>query len=246
MNLGSQMRLAGLLAVAGAFGLSEHAFATPGEAEAVYAANVYKGEIEAEFRFGQLVDGPDAGEQALTLELGITPTNRLRIEALAQFGRDAGGSRKLNNVGIEAIYHIGRVAGIDVAGYVEYDYGFDKPDALETKLLLQRKTRAFDARLNLIAEKPLATGEPVELSYAASFDVPVTRQFRAGVAAFGDLGTFRDFAPRAEHYAGPVLKTAIEHLGGHTLKLEAGYLFAIGAARGNANGQVRFLAELEI
>ena len=219
--------------------------AAPGLAEAVYGANVYKGEVEAEIRFGQLTGGRDAGEQGLTLELGFTPTSRLRIEALAEFGRDAGGSRKLESAGIEAIYHLGRVGGVDVAVYGEYSIGSGHPDKAETKLLLERNTRSFDARLNLIAEKPLASGERVELAYAASFDVPAAKNLRVGVTAFGELGTFRNFAPREEHYAGPIVKTVFDHLGGHTLKIEAGYLFALGEARENARGQARLLAELE-
>lgn len=237
--------VATILVLALAAALSGQALAAPGLAQEVYSANVYKGEIEAEARFGQITGGSDAGEQATTLELGVTPTDRLRVEALAEVGRDAGGRRKLHDVGIEAIYHIGRFAGIDVAAYGEFDFGFGQPDALEGKLLLERRTRAFDARLNLVAEKPLAAGEPVGLSYAASFDVPATRHLRVGAAAFGELGTFNRLAPRAEHYAGPVLKTAIEHFGGHTLNLEAGYLFALGAARKSADGQARLLAELE-
>ena len=221
------------------------AFAAPGLGEEVYAAKVYKGEIEAEIRFGQLTGGRDAGEQALTLELGFTPTSRLRVEALAEFGRDAGGSRKLESAGVEAIYYLGHVAGVDVAVYGEYSVGSGRPDKAETKLLLERNTRSFDARLNLIAEKPLASGELVELAYAASFDVPAARNFRVGVAAFGELGTFRNFAPREEHYAGPIIKTVIEKLGGHTLKIEAGYLFALGEARDKARGQARLIAELE-
>ncbi|WP_295633650.1 hypothetical protein [Novosphingobium sp.] len=239
------VRMAALLAVLGTITVPNQALAAPGQAQEVYSANVYKGEYEAEARFGQIIGGPDAGEQALTLEFGFTPTDRLRIEALAEFGRDVGGPRKVRDVGIEAIYHIGRFAGIDVAAYGEFDFGIRQPDALETKLLLERKTSAFDARLNLVAEKPLAAGVPVELSYAASVDVPVTRHLRFGAAAFGELGTFRDFAPDAEHYAGPVIKGTIEHIGGHTLKLEGGYLFALGEARQNASGQARFLAELE-
>lgn len=245
MHLTWPVITAGLLAAAGAVALPGQARAAPGQAQEVYSANVYKGEYEAEVRFGQIIGGPDAGDQALTLEFGFTPTDRLRIEALAQFGRGVGEPRKVHNVGIEAIYHIGRFAGIDVAAYGEFDFGIRQPNALETKLLLERKTSAFDARLNLVAEKPLAAGVPVELSYAASVDVPVTRHVRVGAAGFGELGTFRHFAPTAEHYAGPVIKGTIEHFGGHTLKLEGGYLFSLGEARQNASGQVRFLAELE-
>lgn len=245
MHSRSLATTAAVLAAASAVSQPNQAFAAPGLAQEVYSANVYKGEYEAEARFGQIIGGPDAGEQALTLEFGFTPTDRLRIEALAEFGRDVGGPHKVHDVGVEAIYHLGRFAGIDVAAYGEFDFGIRQPNALEAKLLLERKTSAFDARLNLVAEKPLSAGVPVELSYAASIDVPVSRHLRVGAAGFGELGTFRDFAPAAEHYAGPVVKGTIEHFGGHTLKLEGGYLFALGEARQNASGQARFLAELE-
>lgn len=237
--------LGAAVAMFGAIALAPVANAAPGLASEVYPAVVYKGEIEAEFRYGELTGGPDAGERGVTVELGYTPTDRFRVALLTEMERDPGAPLKTHKVAIEAVYHLGRIAGIDVGAYGEYGIGVNEPDTVEGKLLLQRRSKAFDARLNLIAEKALSAGERVELSYAASFDVPIRGTLRAGVAAFGELGTFHDFLPAEEHYAGPVLKGAVTHLGGHTLRLEGGYLFALGKARHNASGQLRFLAELE-
>jgi hypothetical protein len=158
--------------------------------------------------------------------------------------RENGASREVEALGIEAIYALGRLGGIDVALYGEYEIGLEGPDAIETKLLLQRSVGPFDARLNLIAEKELGHAGAVELGYAASADVAAFGEVRLGAAAFGELGTTRDFLPSAEHYAGPVAKFEVEGLGPE-LEIEAGYLFALGRARDDADGQFRLKLELE-
>ena len=68
------------------------------------------------------------------------------------------GPRRAEAAAIEAVYALGRLGGIDVAVYGEYELGFRGADAIETKLLLQRRTGRWDLRLNLVAEKPLAAG----------------------------------------------------------------------------------------
>ena len=94
--------------------------------------------------------------------------------------------------------------------------------------------------MNLIAEKPLRSGEKVEFGYAASADWAVAGDdLRAGAAAFGEFNS-------DEHYAGPIVKTEVEHLPGRgELGIEAGYLFALGNARDEARGQLRLLLEYE-
>ncbi|WP_217352820.1 hypothetical protein [Sphingomonas sp. ID1715] len=119
-------------------------------------------------------------------------------------------------------------------------------DKIETKLLLEHRKGPFDGRLNLIAERGLKGGAPLVFGYAASADWHALGEFRLGVEAFGDLGSHRHFLPRAEHYAGPIVKTEIEHLPGRgDLEIEAGYLFALAAARDETNGQARLLLEYE-
>ena len=233
-----------LVALAAAL-LPTAAYAAPGLGDEVYGATVEKGEVEVESRYGALSGGPDGGEDAWKLELAYTPTSRLRVATLFEFEKEVGAPRKAEAAAIEAIYTLGRVAGVDVALYGEYEVGFHGPDALEGKVLLERQAGPFDARLNLIANKALAGGDKVQLSYAASADVAVAGDLRVGAAAFGDLGTFHGFAPRAEHFIGPVVKTEIEALGPE-LKIEAGYLFALDKAREDTKGQFRLLLELEL
>jgi hypothetical protein len=219
--------------------------AAPGLGDEVYGATVTKGETEIEARYGALRGGSDQGGDALKLEVANAPLRNFRIGALVALERDPGGRRIAKEVAVEAIYALGRVGGIDVAVYGEYAVGLHgEHDALETKLLLQRRAGPFDARLNLIAGKSLASGERVEFEYAASADIAVKGEVRAGLAAFGELGTARDFLPRAEHFVGPVLKGEIEGIGPE-IGIEAGYLFALGKARDTASGQFRLTLEVE-
>ena len=115
-----------------------------------------------------------------------------------------------------------------------------------TKLLLQHRRGTFDGRLNLIAEKQLKGGSPVEFGYGASADWKLIGDLRGGVEAFGELGSTRHLFPRAGHFVGPILKTELEHLPARgELGIEAGYLVAVGAARDEARGQARLLLEYE-
>jgi len=221
------------------------AHAAPGLGEEVYGATVSKGEIEAEAIYGALGGGPDDGEDVMKLELAYSPTDRLRIATQTELEREPGGPRRAEEFSIEALYELGGVGGIDVAVYGEYAVGLNgNSDVIETKLLLEHRAGPFDARLNLIAEKPLVKGAKVELGYAASADLAVAGEFRVGAKAFGELGTFSDFAPRAEHFIGPVARTEIEALGPE-LEIEAGYLFALGKARDDTKGQFRLTLEME-
>jgi hypothetical protein len=224
----------------------------PGMAGEVYGATVEKGEKEFEARYGILTGGPAGGEDALKLEAAYGVTDHLRIGVLGEFGRDSGTSRKLNAAAIEAIYALGKTGGIDFAVYGEYEFAFDGPNQIETKLLMQHRSGPWDLRLNLIASKEMVAGAPVELGYAASADVAVAKRLRLGVSAYGNLGTFSDFAPAAEHYAGPIAKIRLltsdpdgdgdDHGG---LTLSTGYLFALGATKNQTNGQVHVKLEME-
>jgi len=230
---------------AAASALPACAHAAPGMGDEVYGATLKKGEIEAEAIYGQLGGGPDDSEDAVKLELAYTPTERLRVAVLTEFEREPGMTRKGEEIGVEAIYTLGRVGGIDVAVYGEYAAGLNgHADALEGKLLLEKQAGKFDARLNLIFEKPLEKGEHIELGYAASADVAVAGDFRVGAKAFGDLGTFDHFAPHAEHFVGPIVRGEIEGLGPE-IEIEAGYLFALAKARDDTKGQFRLGIEVE-
>lgn len=220
------------------------AHAAPGLGDEVYGADVENGELELESRYGALAGGPDDGEDVLKLEAAYGVNDRLRLAALAEFEREAGGPRKAEAMGIEGIYRLGKVGGVGIALYGEYEIAFNGTDKVETKLILQRRKGPLDLRLNLIAEKLLDSQAPVELEYAASADYRVAGEFSLGARGFGALGTFSHALPYAEHFAGPVAKVEIEAFGPE-IELEAGYLFAIGKARQDTKGQVRIMLGVE-
>jgi hypothetical protein len=229
-------------------GLSSSASAAPGVGEAVYGATVEAGETEFEARYGRLTGGTADGADGLVLEVAHGFSKNFYGAALLKLGRDPGGSRTLEGVSIEGIAPLGRIDALklDVAFYGEYNANRGGPDEAETKLLLQHKQGGFDSRLNLVAVKPLASGAPVEFEYAASADWRLVGDIRGGFAAFGALGSTHDFLPRAEHYLGPVMKAELEHLPGKSeLEIEAGYLFALSAARDETKGQIRLLLAWE-
>lgn len=227
--------------------LAQPAFATPGVGEQVYGATVEKGVTEVETRYGRLTGGPDAGEDGLVFEVAHGLTDHVYGAALAKFERDPGGNRRLASMGVESIVNVGRIPslGLDVGLYGEYEAVRDGSDHVETKLLLQHKRGAFDSRLNLIAEKTLAAGNPVGFGYAASADWEVIDDIRIGAAAFGDFGPARDLRLNGENFAGPIVKAELEHLGPGELGVETGYLFALGDARDAAKGQLRLNLEYE-
>ena len=220
------------------------ALAAPGLGGEVYGAKVDKGEFEFESRFNTLTGGPDDGESVLKLEAAYGVNDRLRIGGYIEFEKERGQSLRAEEIAIEAIYHLGKAGGIDFALYGEYAAGLHGPDTLEAKLLMEHESGPLDLRFNLIAEKHLQSGEPLEFGYAASADAEVFDEFRLGIQAFGELGSTHKFLPNAEHFIGPVAKYEIEGLGPE-LELELGYLFAVGKAKDDTNGQVRLALEME-
>ena len=230
------------------------ALASPGIGEEVYGTQIETHEIELEARYGQLSGGPEGGNDNARFEASYGVTKNLALATVIEFEREGPGSRKATHLGFEAVYRLGRVAGIDVAAYQEFELGLNgNADASETKLLLQKRTGLWDIRFNLIGEKHLAAHEPLEFGYAASADVAVAKRLRLGLAAFGDLGTVDHFGPAAEHYVGPIAKFRFPRAdpdgdgddeGGFVI--EAGYLFAVGATTRQTSGQFRLNLELEL
>lgn len=234
-----------LAAVAG-LALASPALAAPGLGDEVYGATVEPGEFELEARYGVLAGGADSGEDNFRLEAGYGVNGHLRLAVVGEFEKEPGSSRKAEAVGFEAVYNLARIGGIDVAAYGEVELGFNgNPGAVEAKLLLERRTRLWDLRFNLIAEKPLDSTVPTEFGYATSADVAVADNVRLGVTAFGELGTGRGLFPYAEHFVGPSAKFRVP-LAGHKLKIETGYLFAVAKARDDTKGQLRLNLELEL
>lgn len=228
---------------------SGRAGAAPGVGDPIYGAKVEKGVTELEARYGRLTGGSADGEDGLVLELEHAFSSHLSIAGLVETGRQSDSRRTVNALAVEAIYTSGRIEalGLDTAIYAEFKHGNrGEPDAIELKGLFEHQAGSFDTRLNIFAERPMRSGEPIELSYGASADwALIGDEVRVGIAAFGDLGTTNNFGGRQEHYIGPVTKLEIEHVGRGELEVELGYLRAIGAARDRTDGQVRVLIGYE-
>ncbi|MEO7365109.1 MAG: hypothetical protein ABIW03_02185 [Sphingomicrobium sp.] len=228
--------------------MASSAHAAPGLGEKVYGSTVEAGVTEVEARYGQLTGGSDDGEDALVLEVSHGFSDRFYGAVLTEFEREPRAERKLEALAVEGIFALGKFKplDLDVALYGEYGIGLHDSDKVETKLLLEHDRGPFDGRLNLIAEKVLDGSSPVGLGYAASADWEVADELRLGGAAFGDLGSTQRLTTQTEHFAGPIAKYEVEHLGQGELGIEAGYLLAIGRARDDAKGQVRLLLEYEM
>jgi len=237
------MKYASLIAAV-AIALPTAAQAAPGLGSEVYGTEVEEGELELEAIYGQFDGGPEDGEDVLKLEAAYGVTDKLRVGVLGEIEREPGESREFEALGLEAIYELGNLGGVDFALYGEYEIVFDGADKIETKLLVQRQEGPIDLRFNLIAEKELEGGTNVEFEYAASAMFEAADDFEIGAMAFGELGDTDNFLPHAEHFLGPVTKFEVEALGPE-LGIEFGYLFALGEAQHETDGQFRLAVELE-
>ena len=222
-------------------------YAAPGLDEVVYGATVEAGKTEIETRYGRLTGGAADGTYAFVLEVAHGFSRHFYGAALATFEQVPDSGRRLQTLAVEGIVPLGRIKGlgVDTAVYVEAAHGLHGPDNLETKLLLERRKGPFDARLNLIAERALTSGAPVEFSYGTSADYAVGDDISLGAEAFGDLGTSDRFTTRGEHFIGPAVKVGLDHVGPGELELRAGYLFAVDRSRDDTKGQLRFGMEYE-
>ena len=225
------------------------AFAEPGVGDPVYGATLQRGTAELETRYGRLTGGSQDRADGLTIEGEYAFSNHFAAAVVVETARDPGGSRMVEATSVEAIHTLGRIKplALDVALYAEYKHGLHgNDDAVEGKLLIEHRAGQFDARLNLIGEHALRSGGPVALGYAVSADwALIGDDFRAGLQAFGDLGSTTRFGGRQAAYFGPVIKAGIERIGPGEIELEAGWLRAFGSARDHADGQARLLISYE-
>jgi hypothetical protein len=228
-------------------GIPAAASAAPGLDDAVYGATVEAGKAEIETRYGRLMGGEDAGEDAFVAEAAYGFSPGVYGAALATLEREPGGNRRLETVAVEGIFTLGRIdsLGLDTAIYVEAEHGVHGPDNLETKLLVEHRRGRFDWRLNLVAEREVSQHAPVEFGYAASADFEVAEDLRIGAEAFGDLGTSDGLTTSGEHFIGPAMRVGFDRAGPGELELRTGYLLPVGRAHEGSKGQLRFGIEYE-
>lgn len=197
---------------------------------------------------GGALDG--AGASKIELEYGVN--DRLTLAAVGTVSGGAGDSTRLRGAGVEAIYYLGQIPklGVDVGLYGEFAGGLHgDTGALEGKLLFAKVAGRFEGLLNLIAERPLHDPEEryASYGYAASATWRTVGALRAGVEAFGDLGSDHGFlSGRQGAYVGPTLMwEGRPHGSPVEIELGAGWLKAVAADRAEADSQVRFTLALE-
>ena len=227
--------------------------AEPGLSNKVYSPYVKKGVTEVELRAGRLNGGPLDGEQAAVVEFEHGVSDRLSLAVLAEFEQHAGEAKKLDALAVEGVAYLGQIPGlgIDVGGYLEYEQRIHNESGVaEAKLLLAKRSGAFEGLMNLIVQRPLSDrpGEhDTEFGYAAQATWDVGHSLRLGGQAFGDLGTDHTFGGRQAHYLGPVAQWEVRPawLKGGELAFEGAYLLPVGTAGDDTKGQVRFVIEYE-
>jgi|688.fasta_scaffold271065_2 hypothetical protein len=217
--------------------------------EVVYPAYAELGETSLEFRQGRHFGKTLGGQAGGVVELEHNFSDLYTGSILAAWSKAPGESAKVEAISSENIFYLGVIPKLDIetAGYVEYQQGIrGQAGGVEAKALFTKRSEAFEARLNLIYERWFsAHGARNDWSYAASVDFPVRPALRLGAEAFGEIEQDGTWGGRTTHLVGPVAKytlNGVPHVG---VKFEAAYLFPVGTASRDTNGQVRLMVELE-
>ena len=218
----------------------------------MYEPYVRNGLTEVEIRSGRLIGGADAGESATVIEVEHGLNDRMSLALLAEVEDEPGASRTVEAVAIESVIYLGQIpgAGVDAGLYLEYEQRIHNESGVgEVKLLLARRFGPVQGLLNLVAEQAFTDrdGEgAMEFGYAAQATVEPAPHLQVGLQAFGDLGTSRGLGGRQGHWLGPVVswETGAPGLQGE-IGLEAAYLLPVGAARDDADGDLRLMLEYE-
>lgn len=221
--------LIGLLALPGP------ALASPGRGDNADGATVERGAIDTSLVYDRFAGGPLGGEDLLQIGATVGATERLRLGGQVSLAREPGGSRQVETVGAEALYHLGKAGPFEVAVFATYDIGLNSADTLEGRLILEHGSGPYSLRLNLIGSRELASGQSLQFGYALAADFEAAPGITLGLHGFGEFGSFNGLLPHGGHALGPTVSLAVRE----GIDLRFGYLFALGNARQDAAGQMR-------
>ncbi len=221
--------------LAGALASAGEAHAQPGGTSNVYGPSVRKGESEVEYRAAYIDGGALDGATLQRGEAGSALTDWWRPALVIKAAKPPGASARLTAVAIENVFDFAATRSwpVHFGGYFEYAFGQNgRDDALEFKLLAERRQGPLTARLNLIAERPIGGAiEEWEYAYAARAMWRTSDRWAVGFEGFGEPET------RAHHW-GP---RASLNFGDTSISLA--YLAGLDDAQ--AGGQVRIALEVE-
>lgn len=216
------------------YGASAHA--EPGGTSTVYGPSVERGESELEYRGAVFSGGALDGAALHRVETGYAFTDWWRSAFVLQAADMPGASSELTSIAIENVFDFTATRSwpVHFGGYAEYSFGQNRrDDAVEFKLLAERRAGAWTTRLNLIAERHIGDGaaDDWEYSYAARAMWRASDRWAVGVEGFGE--------PEANaHYWGPHASVRFGEA-----SIAASYLAGVDEAQ--ANGQFRLTLELE-
>jgi hypothetical protein len=196
---------------------------------------VSRGESELEYRVAYFGGGGLDGAMLHRGEAGYAITDWWRPALVIKAVDAPGASSELTALAIENVFDFTTTRSwpVHFGGYVEYSLGQNgRDDALEFKLLAERRQGPLTARFNLIAERPIGgASEEWEHAYAARAMWRTSDRWAVGFEGFGE--------PEARsHYWGP---RANLNFGDASIALA----YLAGLDEAEADGQLRIALELE-
>ncbi len=219
----------------------------------VYSPFVEKGELELEARSHVDVDSDDskASARADKYEIGYGVTTWWFSSAFLEYEREPGQPLRHIATSWENIFQLTEPGKywLDAGLYLEYEHTTDNsaPNALETKLLLEKSLGRFVNTANLVLERQVGggAGNDVDLSYAWRTKYRMRPEFEPGIELYGDLGTLDNVRMNnaQKTQMGPVIAGKYSLGGRSRLAYEAGYLFGLTSA--SPDGSVKWLLEYE-
>lgn len=230
MNLKIGAAVAALAAMTGA------AHAEPGGTSTVYGPNVEQGESEFEYRGAVFEGGGLDGVSIHRLEAGYAFTDWWRPALVVQATDSSADDLELSTLAVENVFDFiwTRTWPVHFGGYLEYAFAQNGgDDAVELKLLAERRDGALLSRVNLIAERHVgdSASDEWEYGYAARFSWRTSDHLSVGVEGFGE--------PEAHaHYWGPRVTFALGEAG-------IGLSYLAGLDEAEADGQLRLSLEIE-
>lgn len=224
----------GLLALSCALGAAGAAHAEPGGVSGVSSPVVSPGGLKFEARTAAFGGGALDGDWAHRAQAGYSFNDWWRSTLILRASQPEGESIDLRSVGFEQVFEFTPSADwpVQFGALAEYKAGVNgADDAVEVKLLMERRDGPINARLNLNAQR--AVGDDVSDDWAPAYAARVmwraSEQFSFGLEAYGE--------PDAHaHYWGPRAGVTFGRA-----TLSGGYL--VGFDDAQADGQFRLALE---
>lgn len=219
----------------------------------VYSPHVEKGELEIEARSHIDSDSNSSKDSARAdkYEIGYGITDWWFSSAFLEYERVPGQPLRHIATSWENIFQLTEPGKywLDAGLYLEYENTTDHaaPNALETKLLLEKALGRFVNTANIVLARQVGggAGNAVDLSYAWRTKYKMMPEFEPGIELYGDLGKLDnvrlDSAQKTQ--MGPVIAGKYNLGGRSKIAYEAGYLFGLNSA--TPNGSVKWLLEYE-